>query len=386
MSKHMNYQYYRCFAAIDLTAIEENIKALQAKMAPGIRTCAVVKANAYGHGAVRVAEHIKDMVDYFAVACVEEALELRAGGIKKPILVLSYTHPSRYRDMVREDITATIYNLREAELLSETAQHMGKTVKVHVAVDTGMGRIGFQPNEESAKLVRRLVNLPGLVAEGIFSHYACADCADKTSQNKQTAIFDDFLAKLDALGVKFPIRHICNSAGTMEAENRYDMCRLGVAMYGLYPSEEMDKTAITLKPAMEVISHVVHVKTVPAGTPIGYGQIYTTPREMKIATLSIGYADGYNRCLTGVGYVLIKGQKAPILGKVCMDQIMVDVSELEKVEVGDHAIMLGKSRDAEISAETLGAMCHSFNYEVVCTFMPRVARVYYINGKMEQSV
>lgn len=384
MSNHMNYQYYRCFAAIDLTAIGENLKALQAKMAPGVKTCAVVKANAYGHGAVRVAKHIGDMVDYFAVACIEEALELREGGIKKPILVLSYTHPSRYVDLVREDVTATVYNEQEAEILSETAQHLGKTVKVHIAVDTGMGRIGFQPVEESARSISRIVKLPNLKAEGIFSHYACADCADKTSRDRQNQIFDEFLALLAQRGVKFLITHICNSAGTMEADKRYDMCRVGVAMYGLYPSEEMDHTAIRLKPAMEVISHVVHVKTVPAGTPIGYGHIYVTPREMRIATLSIGYADGYDRCLTGVGYVLIKGKKAPIVGKVCMDQVMVDVTDIdEELFVGNHAVMLGKSRDQEISAETLGALCHSFNYEVVCTFMPRVARVYYINGKME---
>ena len=384
MSNHMNYQYYRCFAAIDLTAIEENLKALQAKMAPGVRTCAVVKANAYGHGAVRVARHIGPLVDYFAVACIEEALELREGGIKKPILVLSYTHPSRYVDLIREDVTATVYNEQEAEVLSETAQHLGKTVKVHIAVDTGMGRIGFQPMEESARSISRIVNLPNLKAEGIFSHYACADCADKTSRDHQNQVFDDFLALLAQRGVKFPITHICNSAGTMEADKRYDMCRVGVAMYGLYPSEEMDKTAITLKPAMEVISHIVHLKTVPAGTKIGYGHIYTAPSERKIATLSIGYADGYNRCLTGVGYVLIKGKKAPIVGKVCMDQVMVDVTDIdEELYVGNHAVMLGKSRNAELSAETLGAMCHSFNYEIVCTFMPRVARVYYINGKME---
>ena len=247
-----------------------------------------------------------------------------------------------------------------------------------------MGRIGFQPDEESAKTVARITRLPGVNAEGIFSHYACADCADKTDKDRQTAVYDRFLKMLEEQGISFPIRHICNSAGSMEGEKRYDMCRLGVAMYGLYPSEEMDKDAIELIPAMEVISHVVHVKTVPAGTQIGYGHIYTAPTQKKIATLSIGYADGYNRCLTGVGYVLIKGQKAPIVGKVCMDQVMVDVTGIEGIQVGDHAVMLGKSRDAELSAETLGQMCHSFNYEVVCTFMPRVARVYYIEGKMEQ--
>lgn len=381
-SEHTNARYHRCFAAIDLSAIDHNLSQLQGRMAPGVKTMAVVKANGYGHGSVRVARHIGEKVDYFAVACIEEALELRAGGIEKPILILSYTSPMCYKKMVEQDITAAIYNEDEAKQLSETALSLGKTAKVHVAVDTGMGRIGLEPTAENADTVARMAALPGIILEGLFSHYACADCSDKTDKNRQTQLFDGFIAMLEKRGVDIPIKHICNSAGTMEPDDQYDMCRLGIALYGLYPSEEMDKTLVKLRPAMEVVSHVVHVKDVPAGFQIGYGHIYTAPAQKKIATVSIGYADGYNRCLTNVGYVLIRGKKAPVVGKVCMDQIMVDITGMEDIPVGDHVVILGRSETAEITAEELGAMSNSFNYEVVCNFMPRVKRVYYLDGKM----
>ena len=381
-TEHKDTKYYRCFAAVSLDAIDHNLEQLQGRIAAGVKTMAVVKANGYGHGSVRVAKHIEKKVDYFAVACIEEAVELRRGGVEKPVLILSYTAPACYGDLIDFNLTATVYNETEAELLSEKALSLGKKAKVHVAVDTGMGRIGFAPVEKSADTVARIANLPGICLEGLFSHYACADCADKADKNEQTRLFDGFLKMLEARGVEIPIKHICNSAGTMEPDNQYDMCRLGIALYGLYPSEEMDKSLVSLRPAMEVVSHVVHVKDVPAGTMIGYGHIYTAPTERKIATVAVGYADGYNRCLTGVGYVLIRGKKAPVVGKVCMDQIMVDITGMEEVQVGDHAVILGKSEDARISAEELGEMSHSFNYEVVCNFMPRVKRVYYLNGEM----
>lgn len=381
-SQHVLKAYHRCFAKVDLDALDHNLTQLQAQIAPGVKTCAVVKANGYGHGSVRVALHLQPRVDYFAVAALEEALELRAGGVKKPILILSRTSPLCYKEMVEQDITATVYNEDEAVLLSDTALSLGKKARLHVAVDTGMGRIGFAPDEESADTVARMCKLPGIVVEGLFSHYACADCLDKTDKNRQTELFAQFVAMLESRGVNIPIKHICNSAGTLEPDKQYDMCRLGIAMYGLYPSEEMSKEQVKLKPVMEVVSHVIHVKTVPAGTQIGYGHIYTAPEERKIATVSIGYADGYNRCLTGVGYVLIKGRKAPVVGKVCMDQIMVDVTDIEGVEVDDCAVILGRSEDAEITAESLGQMSHSFNYEVVCNYMPRVTRVYYQNGEI----
>lgn len=381
-SQHIFNAYHRCFAKVDLDALDHNMTQLQSCMAPGVKTCAVVKANAYGHGSVRLALHLEPRVDYFAVAALEEALELRDGGVKKPILILSYTSPWCYKTMVEHDITATVYNEDEAVKLSETALALGKKAKLHVVVDTGMGRIGFEPTETAADTIARMSKLPGIDLEGLFSHYACADCFDKADKNRQTELFAAFVDMLGKRGVNIPIKHICNSAGTMEPDKQYDMCRLGIAMYGLYPSEEMSREQVRLKPVMEVVSHVVHVKTVPAGAQIGYGHIYTAPCERKIATVSIGYADGYNRCLTNVGYVLIKGKKAPVVGKVCMDQIMVDITDIDDVKVGDHAVILGKSEGAEITAEALGEMSHSFNYEVVCNYMPRVKRVYYQNGKI----
>ena len=381
-SKHTYAPYHRCFAAIDLDALDHNLTALQAKMAPGVKSCAVVKANGYGHGALRVALHLEDRVDYFAVACIEEALELRQGGVKKPILILAYTHPSLYEQLIANDITATIYNETEAATLSKTALAMGKKATVHLAVDSGMGRIGFIPTTDSADIIDRITRMPGVYVEGIFTHYACADTVDKADKNRQTALFDCILDMLDERDIEIPIVHACNSAGTMDPDKNYNMCRLGIALYGLYPSDEMDREDVVLKPAMEVVSHVVHVKTVPAGTQIGYGHIYTAPSSRRIATISIGYADGFNRCMTGVGSVLINGQKAPIVGKVCMDQLMVDITDIAGVAVGDHAVVLGKNGDQEISADDFGALCYSFNYEVACNWMPRVTRVYYKDGKI----
>lgn len=379
MTPQFNYdKYHRTFAAIDLSAIDQNLRAVQGYMKPGVKTMAVVKADAYGHGSVRVSKHIEDRVDYFAVTCIGEARELRDGGITKPILILTYTNPACYDDLIDGNIAATVYNEEEAKLLSQAALAKGKKAIVHVSVDTGMGRIGFAPTRESADTVARIAGLPGIILEGLFSHYACADRLDKTDADDQTRLFDGFIQMLEQRGVEIPIKHICNSAGTMDFDKQYDMCRVGIVLYGLYPSQQMDRQKVKLRPAMKIVSHVIHVKTVPAGFKIGYGHIYTAPSERKIATVAIGYADGYNRCLTGVGYVLIRGKKASVVGAVCMDQIMVDVTEIEDVAVGEHAVILGKSGTAEITAEELGEMSHSFNYEVVCNFMPRVNRIYYL--------
>ncbi len=373
---HANPTYHRSYASINLEAIAHNLRELQSCMGEGVLSLAVVKADAYGHGMVPVSRFLEEKVDYFAVAEVDEGIQIRQGGVKKPILVLSYTSPSQYASLLDYDITATIFNLEDAEALSSLAVQKGMRAKVHVAVDTGMGRIGFMPTEESADIVQKISRLPGILLEGLFSHYACADSADPRDAVEQEKLFDAFLSLLDARDVNIPIKHICNSAGAMNFTKQYDMCRLGIALYGLYPSAEMDREKIKLIPAMEVISHVIHVKTVPEGFKIGYDHIYTAPSPRRIATVGIGYADGFNRCLTEVGYVLINGQKAPIVGKVCMDQIMVDVTDIPHVSVGDPTVVLGESQGVRISAEELGKMCHSFNYEVVCTFMPRVHRVY----------
>lgn len=375
-------EYCRSYVAIHLDAIEHNLNEMKKCIKDNVKTMAVVKANAYGHGSVNVARYIEDKVDCFAVAGLEEGIELRTGGIKKDIMVLSYTNPMLYKQLVEHNITATIYDYDEAEQLSKVAKAKRKKAKVHIAVDTGMGRIGFQPNAEGADTVKRIAALEGIEIEGVFSHYACADCKQQDTTLEQTKLFDEFISMLEERGMDIPLKHLCNSAGTMNLEHQYNMCRLGIALYGLYPSGDMDRSKINLVPAMEVISQVVHVKEVPAGFKIGYGHIYETPSPRKIATVSIGYADGYKRCFGDGGHVLIHGKKAPVVGRVCMDLIMVDVTDIAQVTVGTKAVVLGESEGAKITAEELGEIGHSFNYEIICTFMQRVPRLYYIDGKL----
>ncbi len=373
--------YNRTFVAIDLSAIDNNICQIKASIDDGVKVMAIVKADAYGHGSVAVASHISDRVDYFAVADIEEAIELREGGIEKPILILSYTAPAFYDEIIERNITATIYNLEEAQILNRAAEEKNKKVKIHIAVDTGMGRIGFAPDEKSADIIKEISNLPHIEIEGLFSHFACADCEDKSVTVTQTELFDRFIGLLEERGISISIKHICNSAGTINLNKKYDMCRIGITLYGLYPSEEVNTGKMSLIPAMSVISHVVHVKDVPKGFKIGYGHDYEAPSPKKIATVSIGYADGYNRCLSNKGFVIINGKKAPVVGKVCMDMIMVDVTDIPDVHTGMRAIIIGEDKGVSISAEEFGELSGSFNYEVICNFMPRVKRFYHINGR-----
>ena len=372
----MNDRYYRTYAQIDLDAISENFDALRALLPPQVKVLSIVKADAYGHGAVAVARCLEAKTDFFAVSAVDEGVELRQAGIAKPILILSYTDPQEYELLLSNEIRAALYNVDEAKLLSAKALSMGKRAVVHIAVDTGMGRIGFPVSEEAADAVKEIAALPGLTVEGVFSHYATADCADKTEANKQTERFDAFLAMLERRSVSVSIRHICNSAGAMEFDRCYDMVRLGIALYGLYPSDEVNRKTVKLRPAMQVFSHVIHVKTVEAGTAIGYGRAYIAPDRRKIATVSIGYADGFNRAFTGCGSVLIGGKECPVTGKVCMDQIMVDVTGVENVKPGDRVVVLGTDGDLTLTADEIGARIGTIGYEVICNFMPRVHRIY----------
>ena len=371
--------YYRTFATVDLDAIKSNFDALKSCTEPGALCCSVVKADGYGHGSVQVANALENKTDYFAVAALEEAIVLREAGIRKPILILGYTHPSQFETVIDYDIIPVIFHIDDARAFSDISLAKGGKHKIHTAVDTGMGRIGFTPDEKGADFVKEISLMPGIDLEGVFSHYAKADCFDKTSANIQTEKFDYFLSLLEEKGVNIPIKHICNSAGTIELKKHYNMVRYGISLYGCYPSDEVDKTKLKLIPAMSVYSHVAHVKWIEPGDGVGYGQIYIAKEKRKIATIAVGYADGYNRCLTGKGWVLISGKRAPIRGKVCMDQIMVDVTDIDDVEVGDIAVLLGKYGEEEISAETFGELSHSFDYEVLCTFMPRIKRFYLSN-------
>lgn len=381
-SEHIYPLYYRTFAKIDLDAIEHNFRELKALVNPDVKCCCVIKSDAYGHGAAEVAALLSGSADYFAVACIEEAVELRNAGIETPILILGYTSPMQYQTVLENNLTITLYDFEQAKQLSQVAVILGKKAKIHIAVDTGMGRIGFQPTAEDADIVKEISKLEGVYIEGLFSHYAKADYKDKASANEQTRKFDCFISLLEKRGVAVQIKHICNSAAIIEMDKHYDMVRMGISLYGMYPSDEVDKTKVSLILAMEVVSHIIHVKTVSAGTPIGYGQIYTAPEERKIATVAVGYADGYNRCMTENGTVIINGQQAPVVGKVCMDQIMVDVTDIDFVEVGDHAVILGEMDGEKITAEDIGERCNSFDYEVVCNFSKRVKRLYYNENRL----
>ena len=368
-------KYYRTYASVDLSAIENNINELKKKLKKGVLTLATVKADAYGHGAVGVAVSIQGMVDYFGIAELGEAVELREAGVEKPILVLSYTSPYQYETLIENELTQTIFNYDDAVALSSAAVKLNKIARVHIAIDTGMSRIGFFCNDESVEIVKRINDLPNIYIEGIFSHYACADCPDKSTTEKQTKLFKEFNEKLLNRGMKIPIKHICNSAGSLTLEEQFDMVRLGLVMYGLYPDDCVKDGTVNLKPAMKIVSHVIHVKEVPEGSGVSYGHTFFSERPTKIATVCIGYADGYSRLFSNRGKVLINGEFANVIGRVCMDQLIVDVTDLKKVNVGDEVVILGRDGANEITAEELAEMTGTINYEIICQFQKRVTIV-----------
>lgn len=374
--------YYRVEADIDLSAIRRNIKTMKGCIPEGKKLLAVIKANAYGHGAVQVAEALNDLADYYGVACVDEAVELRNAGVTKPVLILGYTDDSQFESVVHHDITQTIFSLEQARVLSEVSTRLGKTGKLHIKLDTGMNRIGYPCNAESVSEIVRITKLPNLNVEGIFTHYFKADSVDKTSAMKQLSLYTSMLKQLEEEGVHFDLKHISNSAGIMEMPNdTYDMVRSGISTYGLYPSEEMDKKACVLYPAMTFKSHVTHVKMVSAGETVGYGGTYTLPCEQRIATVGVGYADGYPRALSNTGRVLVRGEFAKIVGRVCMDQIMIDVSHIPDVAVGDEVVLFGCQKDRCIPVEEPAELSSSFNYEFVCDINRRVPRIFYKDGR-----
>ena len=378
----MNFDH--TYVKIDLDAIARNFSAVQEKA--GVPVMAVVKADAYGHGAIPIARLLQDKCAFFGVSSIAEALELRRAGLRKPVLVLGHTPVEAFPEAIRQDIRPTIFCYADALALSDAAVQCGKTARFHFAVDTGMGRIGFAPTAESADLCARIVQLPSLAAEGLFSHFATADAADLCTARKQEALFAAFDAMLKARGVEIPIRHMDNSAGIMNFPCRYEMVRCGIVTYGLYPSEEVDKTLLPLSSALEWESHVTHVKTLDAGHGISYGATYVTSRPTVVATIPVGYADGYRRNLSNRFYVLIRGQKAPILGRICMDQMMVDVTNIPHVMPGETVTLIGKNGDACITVEEIAAVADSFNYEFVCGISRRVPRYYYQNGKQVAAV
>ena len=369
---------------IDLDAISDNFTAIREKA--GVPVMAVVKADAYGHGAVQVARLLQEQCAFFGVSSMLEAMELRKAGLSTPILVLGNTPVSAFETAIREQIRPTIYRYEDAAFLSQAAAGLGMTASFHFAVDTGMSRIGFQVTDDDADLCAKIAAMPFLRAEGIFSHFATADCTDLNRSRRQRELFDIFCRMLSARGVEIPIRHLNNSAGLMNFDRHYDMVRSGIVTYGMYPSDEVDPLLLKLRPALQWLSRVTHVKTLSSGREISYGGTYTTTRETVVATIPVGYADGYRRNLSGRFYVLIRGKKAPILGRICMDQLMVDVTDIPGVTPGDRVTLVGTDGEETITMEAISAVADSFNYEFVCGISRRVPRVYTQGGKTIHSV
>ena len=364
--------------SIDLDILFSNLEAIRQKS--GVAVLAVIKANGYGHGAVPVAWLLSGKCACFGVSSIGEAMELRQAGIPDPILILGQSPVSTFPILVRENIRPTIFRFEDAQALSEAAVAAEVEAPLHLAVDTGMGRIGFEPDEASADLCLQIAKLPNLNIEGIFSHFATADCADRSRAHMQAARFDRFCQLLEERGLHIPIRHMDNSAGLIHFSHPYDMVRAGIALYGMYPSAETDAAALPLRPALKWLSRVAYVKDVPAGRPISYGGTYVTTAPTKIATIPVGYADGYHRSLSGKFHVLIRGQKAPILGRICMDQMMVDVTHIPDVAVEDPVTLIGQDGDEIITIEQIATAAGSFNYEFVCGIGRRVPRIYYQGG------
>lgn len=371
-------RYLRCYAEISLEAIGHNIREVKKRLPEGVKLLGVVKANAYGHGAVPVASYLENQVDYFATATIEEAVELRENGISAPILILGYVSPSQYGDLVEYDITQTIDSYAQALALEKEAARQNRKAKAHLAVDTGMTRIGFQVTEHDADEAAKIADLPHIELEGMFTHFSCADQEDKTYCSMQMEKYDKMTALLAERGVTIPFRHICNSAGIMEFDDhRFEMVRSGIITYGIYPSEEVKKERLDLIPALSWKSHVIHVKEVGPGIGVSYGATYVTEKPMtRIATVSAGYADGYPRALSNQGCVLIHGKKAPIIGRICMDQMMVDVTDIPDVQVEDVVTLVGTDGDETITIEEIANPAARFDYEMLCDISSRVTRVY----------
>lgn len=373
--------YDRVWAEVDLDAIIDNVKSIKQNIKEDTQIIAVIKTDGYGHGALPIARVLQNEpgVWGFAVATAEEAHILRANGIDKNLMILGYTFPYSYEQLIEEDVRPAVFLPDMAKQLSDKAVAMGKVCKIHIKVDTGMTRIGITPNEEGLEFVKEIQNLPGLEIEGIFTHFATADEQNKEKTYKQLQNFSDFVAKVEQeLGISIPMKHCSNSAGILDIpEANLDAVRAGIILYGLWPSDEVNRTKVTLKPALTLKSRIVYVKMVPKNQEISYGGIYTTFRDTQVATVCIGYGDGYPRSLSNIGHILVNGQRAPIIGRVCMDQFMVDVTDIEgNVCVGDTVTLIGQDGQEEITMEELGDQSGRFNYELSCDLGKRIPRIY----------
>ena len=378
--------YQRVWAVIDMDAVWHNMDQMHNNLSDNVQMLGVIKADGYGHGAVQIGRELEKM-DYVyghAVATAEEAMILRRVGLQKPILILGYTFPYCYEDLIRYNIRQAVFREDTIEELAACAKKMCKSAKVHVKVDTGMTRVGIKPDDSGLAFVKKVLQTEGIELEGMFTHFARADEKDKSSAKDQLSRFLDFTARVEnELHYKIPVKHCSNSAAIIELpEANMDIVRAGIALYGLWPSEQVSRNIISLQPVLSLKSHIVYIKEAAAGVPISYGGTYVTPRKMRVATIPVGYGDGYPRGLSGKGYVLIRGRKAPILGRVCMDQFMVSVEDIPDAAEGDEVTLIGRDGDLEITMEQLGDLSGRFNYELACDLGKRIPRVYMKKGKI----
>lgn len=383
-------RYYRVSAHVSLDNVCANMINTRKLVADSAKIMAVIKADGYGHGAVPLAKAFDEIkmpdgrcvVDAYGVAIAEEGIELREAGISKPVLILGMTDPSEYDDIVKYDITAAVCSIDAAMKLNSAAIRQNKKAKIHIKLDTGMGRIGYAGTDADADEVAAINKLGNIDVEGMFTHFSKADEEDKSYTLTQFKRYMDFNDKLVKRGVNIRIKHVANSAGITEfPEMALDMVRSGISTYGLYPSDFVTKSKLPLQPGMELKSHISFIKNVDAGFTVGYGASYVTVRPTTIATVPVGYADGYFRSLSNKGFILLHGKKVPIVGRICMDQFMVDATGIENLKIGDEVTLFGHDGGEFLSVEEISELAGSFNYEFICAISKRVPRIYYRNGK-----
>lgn len=382
----MMEKYQRVYAAIDLDAVHNNMEQMRRSLSLETKIIGVIKTDAYGHGAVQIGRELEsmDFVSGCATATAEEAVILRHAGLQKPVLVLGHAFPYCYEELIRNEIRLTVFREDSLEELAACARRLGKPARVHVKVETGMNRLGIRTDESGLRFVEKAFRMEGIVVEGMYTHFARADERDKTSSRQQLALFRDLMERVESVP-DHPalVKHCSNSAGILELpEANMDAVRAGIALYGLWPSQEMERESVSLQPVLSLKSHIVYIKEVEAGTPVSYGGTYVTPGRMRIATIPVGYGDGYPRSLSNRGYVLIRGKRAPVLGRICMDQFIVGLDDIPDAAEGDEVTLIGRDGGFQITMEELGDLSGRFNYELACDLGKRIPRVYIKGGRI----
>lgn len=378
--------YQRVYAAVDLSAVLYNMERMHETLSPQTEMIGVIKTDGYGHGAVPIGRELEKLsyVFGYATATAEEAFLLRRAGLEKPVLVLGYTFPYSYEELIIQKIRPAVFRKDALEALDACAARLNKKALVHVKVDTGMSRIGIMPDEEGLAFMEWISSLKNIEVEGIFTHFARADERDQKAALAQLAQFTAFVAEAERrTGSRIPLKHCSNSAAILTLpQANLSLVRAGITLYGLSPSGEVKRDILALRPVLSLKSRLVYVKEIEAGTPVSYGGTYVSKERMRIGTVPVGYGDGYPRSLSNKGSVLIRGKRAPILGRICMDQFMVDLSDIPEAQEGEEITLIGADGTDEITMEEIGELSGRFNYELACDLGKRIPRVYVKEGRV----